>query len=329
MVVLVTGGCGYIGSKLIRDLTSAPGFEGETVRVLDNMMRERYVSLMDLPGLRSYEFIEGDIRKDEDLKRAFRDVDVVIDLAGVTNAPISFERKELTFDVNVTGGRKVVEHAVRSEVDRFVYSSTASVYGPTKGVVDEQYPCKPISPYGETKLQAEKFCLDASNRNGLDATVLRLGTVFGYSIGMRFDTVVDRFVYLACSGAPLTVWESARKEKRPYLHISDSIGAVLFALGRHDMKGEIYNVVGENASIDRITEAIRKEVRNVQVLVTPSPNLNQVSYELTSAKVERLGFQAKHRLEEGVKEIANRFHTLIGDGPRDLLVKTMTIVPDS
>ena len=327
MVVLVTGGCGYIGSKLIRDLATTPGFEGETVRILDNMMRERYVSLMDLPSQGNYEFIEGDIRKDEDLKRAFHDVDLVIDLAGVTNAPISFERKELTFDVNVTGGKKVAEHAIKSEVDRFIYSSTASVYGPTKGVVDEQYPCKPISPYGETKLQAEKFCLDASKENGLNATVLRLGTVFGYSIGMRFDTVVDRFVYLACSGAPLTVWESARKEKRPYLHISDSIEAIIFSLGRHDMRGETYNVVGENASIDRIIETIKNEVRNVQISVTPSPNLNQVSYELTNSKIERLGFHPKHSLEEGVKEIANRFRALIRARSRDLSVETMNTVP--
>ena len=311
MVVLITGGCGYIGSKLIRELAIAPGFEGETFRVIDNMMRERYVSLMDLPRQGAYEFVEGDIRNDEDLKAAFRDVDIVIDLAGITNAPLSFERKELTIDVNVNGGKRVAEHAVRSEVDRFVYSSTASVYGPTKGVVDEEYQCKPISPYGETKLHAEKFCLEAAKTNGLNATVLRLGTVFGYSVGMRFDTVVDRFVYLACMHAPLTVWDSARKEKRPYLHISDSVAAILFALGKHNMNGEVYNVVGENASIDRIIEAIRNEVKEIQVTVTPSRNLNQVSYELMSSKIERLGFHAGHTLEQGVNEIVERFRSLL------------------
>src|SRR5262245_1023070 len=114
MVVLVTGGCGYIGSKLIRDLAHDKKFEGSTIRILDNMMRERYVSLMDLPSKGSFEFFEGDIRKDDDLKRAFHDVDTVVDLAGITNAPISFEREELTVDVNVKGGSKVVEHAVRS-----------------------------------------------------------------------------------------------------------------------------------------------------------------------------------------------------------------------
>jgi UDP-glucose 4-epimerase len=245
----VTGGCGYIGSKLIRDLASDEKFAGDTIRILDNMVRERYVALMDLPPQGHYEFMEGDIRKDDDLVKVFRDVDAVIDLAGITNAPVSFERKDLTFDVNVNGGQKVVDFAVKTGVERFVYSSTASVYGPTKGVVDENSPCKPISPYGESKLRAEKACLDATAAGTIKSTVLRLGTVYGYSIGMRFDTVIDRFVYLACSGAPLTVWESAQREKRPYLHVQDSCDALIYTLKRSEMKGQTYNVVGENASI--------------------------------------------------------------------------------
>src|SRR6266516_3873505 len=193
MVILVTGGCGYIGSRLIRDLASSKRFAGSTIRVIDNMLRERYVAIMDLPTQGHFEFLEGDIRNDGDLKKAFKDVDMVVD------------------------------HAVNAGVERFVYSSTASVYGPTTGIVDEKYTCKPISPYGESKLQAERACLSASREDGLHATVLRLGTVFGYSVGMRFDTVVDRFTYLACIGTPLTVWESAQHEKRPYLHISDTV----------------------------------------------------------------------------------------------------------
>ncbi|HEX9613324.1 MAG TPA: SDR family oxidoreductase [Candidatus Bathyarchaeia archaeon] len=113
------------------------------------------------------QFYKGHGGDEYDLKAAFKDVDMVVDLAGITNAPLSFERKELTFDVNVKGGRRVVEHAVNAGVDKYVYSSTASVYGPTTGVVDEKYVCKPISPYGESKLQAENACLQASRQNGL------------------------------------------------------------------------------------------------------------------------------------------------------------------
>src|SRR6266702_1016587 len=311
MVILVTGGCGYIGSRLIRDLASSKRFAGSTIRVIDNMLRERYVAIMDLPPQGHFEFLEGDIRNDEDLKKAFKDVETVVDLAGITNAPLSFERKELTFDVNVGGGRKVVEHAVNAGVEKFVYSSTASVYGPTTGLVGEQYLCKPISPYGESKLQAEKACLSASNQNGLDATVLRLGTVFGYSVGMRFDTVVDRFTYLACIGMPLTVWESAQNEKRPYLHITDAADAITFALTQPGMKGEIYNVIGENASLNRITTAIKKEIHDVRIVITPTPNLNQVSYELDGSKIERIGFRPRHTLDEGVREIVERFRAFM------------------
>ena len=311
MVVLVTGGAGYIGSELIRELSSNPKLEGVTVRVLDNMLRERYVAIMDLPRDGRFEFLEGDIRKDDDLNVAFRDVDMVVDLAGITNAPLSFDRKELTFDINVNGSRKVVEHAVSSGVEKYVYSSTASVYGPTGGVVDEKYACKPISPYGESKLKAENACLEASRQNGLDSTVLRLGTVFGYSIGMRFDTVVDRFTYLACIGMPLTVWESARTEKRPYLHVLDSVDALSFALTNRRMKGEIYNVVGENASMNRITSVISREVPDSRVIITPTPNLNQVSYELDESKIERAGFKPHHTMEEGFREIVEKFRTLL------------------
>jgi UDP-glucose 4-epimerase len=329
MVVLVTGGAGYIGSKLIRDLSVNPEFDGRTIRVLDSMLRERYVSIMDLPREGHFEFLEGDIRNEGDLKKAFVDVDMVVDLAGITNAPLSFERKELTFDVNVNGGRKVVENAVNAGVEKYVYSSTASVYGPTKGVVGEDYACKPISPYGESKLQGEKACLDASKLHGLDATVLRLGTVFGYSIGMRFDTVVDRFTYLACIGMPLTVWESAQNEKRPYLHVQDSVDALIFALTKSGMKGQIFNVIGENASMNRITSVITREVPGARVIITPTPNLNQVSYELDGSKIERHGFKPSHTLEQGVKEIVDRFRVLLRKKTSAHPVKAVASIPIS
>ena len=332
MVILVTGGCGYIGSRLIRDLSTNGKFGGNPIRILDNMIRERYVAIMDLPSRGHFQFLEGDIRKDDDLEKAFEDVDMVVDLAGITNAPISFERKELTFEVNVNGGMKVVDQALKAGVEKFVYSSTASVYGPTTGLADEGYSCKPISPYGESKLQAERACLEASKQHGLDAVVLRLGTVYGYSIGMRFDTVVDRFSYLASVGMPLTVWESAQNEKRPYLHIADTSEALIFALSRPDMKGEIYNVIGENASINRITSVIGREVPDTRVIVTPTPNLNQVSYELDGSKIEKLGFKAKHSLEEGVKEIVDKFRAIIADRsavPARRVVDVVSPMPES
>ena len=136
---------------------------------------------------------------------------------------------------------------------------------------------------------------------------------------MRFDTVVDRFTYMACIGMPLTVWESAQTEKRPYLHLLDSVDALSFTLTEPRMKGgEIYNVVGENASMNRITSVIVREVPDARVIITPTPNLNQVSYELDDSKIDRVGFKPRHSLEEGVREIVDRFQTLLRNrSPRE------------
>ncbi|TMA04833.1 MAG: NAD-dependent epimerase/dehydratase family protein, partial [Methanobacteriota archaeon] len=103
MVVLVTGGTGYLGSQLIRDLPKMTAFKGETIRILDNQFRERYVSLWDLPKNVRYEFLEGDVRNGEAVAQALRDADVVFSLSDITNAPVSFERKELTWETNHKG----------------------------------------------------------------------------------------------------------------------------------------------------------------------------------------------------------------------------------
>lgn len=310
MSVLVTGGAGYIGSQLIRDLPLSRDFKGRTIRILDNMFRERYVSIMNLPAGVKYEFIEGDIRKDEDLKAAFKDVEVVFDLAGITNAPLSFERKELTMDVNYEGWKKILTYAIKNDV-KFVYASSASVYGSTEGLVDEDYDCKPASPYGESKLMAEHECIKACKESGLNATVLRLGTVYGYTIGMRFDTVVDRFVYFACIGMPLTVWIGAENAKRPYLHVKDCVRGLMFAATDERMKGEVYNLVGQNASLGEIIEIIRKQVPNVKIDKVAVKHLHSLSYMLDNSKIRKLGFETRCTLEEGVKEIVEKFKTLL------------------
>jgi len=310
MSVLVTGGAGYIGSQLIRDLPFSRDFEGRTVKILDNMFRERYVSIMNLPAGVKYEFIEGDIRKDEDLKAAFKDVEVVFDLAGITNAPLSFERKELTMDVNYEGWKKILTYAIRNGV-KFVYASSASVYGPTEGMVDENFDCKPASPYGETKLMAERECIKACEESGLNVTILRLGTVYGYSIGMRFDTVVDRFTYLACIGMPLTVWVGAEDAKRPYLHVKDAVRGLLFVVTDKRTKGKVYNVVGQNASLGEIIKIIKKQIPKVKIKKVKVKHLHSLSYMLDNSKIRKLGFETCYTLEEGIKGIIDKFKTLL------------------
>lgn len=304
--ILVCGGAGYIGSLLIRELAKYH----KRIMVLDNLSRGTYISLMDLPKETKYTFIEGDTRNPEDVARALKGVDTVIDLAGVTNAPKSFEQRELTKDVNYNGLKNLVQESIRRKVKNYIYASSCSVYGVTTGIVDETYKGKPESPYGFYKLKADKFLMKIHNENKLEVTSLRIGTVYGYSVGMRFDTVVDKFIYQACVNKPLTVYKDAWDLKRPYLHVKDAVRAVLFALNNPRMKGQIYNVVGQNASVGEIVGLIRRYIPKGVINFTKSKVLNQLSFEVDSSKIKALGFKPKYDINHGVKELILKFGDL-------------------
>jgi nucleoside-diphosphate-sugar epimerase len=310
MIVLVTGGTGYLGSQLIRDLPKATGFKGATIRVLDNLLRERYVSLWDLPTGVRYEFLEGDIRDDSALGQALQDVEVVFSLSDITNAPLSFERKELTWETNHKGVLNLFDRAVRAGARKFVYTSTCSVYGPTTSVVNEDADCAPASPYGESKLAAEREMHARAAQSGFDWTALRLGTVYGWSIGMRFDTIINRFTYLAAQGRPLTVYDTAWKERRPYVSVKDAMQAYRIAATEPKAKGQVFNVVHENANMETIIGAIRSVYRKVAVTTTKTPSLNQLSYEVDGGRFRGLGFEPKVGIVEGVRDLARKFRGL-------------------
>lgn len=304
MVILVTGGAGYIGSQLIRDLGKE--FPGETIRIIDSMLREKYVSLWDLKG--KFEFIEGDIRNEDVLKKAFVDVDTVFDLVGITNAPISFERKDLTMDVNVEGIKKILGLVLKNGA-KYVYSSTASVYGNTDGkVVDEEVECHPQSPYGESKLLAEKEILKLDDENGFKPKILRMATVHGWSPGIRFDIAANKFTYFACTGMPLTVWSSAVNELRPYIHVRDSSKSYIHAL-KKDLHG-VFNVVGENVRMSILIDLVKKHIPNSQIIITPASK-SHASYALDGKKFEKTGFKTTLTMEDGIKEIRNKYSAFI------------------
>jgi len=311
VVVLVTGGSGYVGSLLIRRLPFEKGFEGEVIRVFDNMSSDKYFSLFDLPEEAEYEFVLGDLTKAEDLRRALVDVDLVFDLAGITSVPLSFKMSEETKRVNVEGARNLLETALSSGVEKVVYSSSAAVYGDVNGLVDESHPCKPASPYAESKLLAEQLYLEAHRERGLGVAILRFGTVYGYAPGMRFDTVVNRFAFLAAVGSPLTVWRGAESSLRPYLYVGDAVGALVLAARRKDANGGVFNVVTENATLNDVIAAVKEAVPDCVVQYVEPPYQQQVSYGLIDSKIRGLGFRPQGSLELGVREVVERFEAFL------------------
>ncbi len=311
MNFLITGALGHVGSALIREYVKREDIE--LIRVLDNLSTQRYCSLFNLPKTHvKIEFIEGDINDLEILKKSMKGIDVVIHLAAITDAPSTVEKPEETRLVNLEGTKNVLEAAIEAGVKKFIFPSSTSVYGESEGLVDENTPMellKPSSPYAEYKIKAEKLVQEANTRNGIQTFVLRKGTIFGESIGMRFHTAVNKFVWLACMNKPLTVWDSAINNKRPYLGLEDAIRAYEF-VEKYGKPGELYNVLTDNYTIKDIVDSIKLYKPDLKIEITKSPLLNQKSYEVSNKKFKELGFEFKDSLKESLRKESDLLKTI-------------------
>lgn len=310
MNILITGGAGYIGSQLVRILADSGTLGVRRIRILDNMQEERFQSLMNLPEGPDYDFVLGDIRNEDDVRRAIGDdTEVVIHLAALCNATLSFDRPEATEEINYQGTRNLA-HAAQScpSVRRFIYASSCSVYGPTEGIVYETSECNPASPYGVFKLKGESdvLGLEEATEGRIKPTVLRNATVYGNSPGLRVHTVVNIFTFRAAVGAPLEVFGTG-EQKRPYIHVNDVARALAFCADTPRTEGEVFNIVGENASVNDILKLIEPRFPRLQVQHTNKEILNQISYEVDSSKISALGYAPQYTLEDGIDEFSKLY----------------------
>jgi nucleoside-diphosphate-sugar epimerase len=288
MKIVITGALGHIGSALVRSIE--PG-EAARVVLLDDMLTQRYCSLFNLPDGVPYEFVESDVLTD-DLAQRFAGADVVVHLAAITNAAASFDNQEQVERVNFEGTERVARACAATGAG-LIFLSTTSVYGVSDGVVDEASPeeaLQPQSPYATSKRNAEKLLERMGAADGLRFVICRFGTIYGVSEGMRFHTAINKFVWQACMGQPLTVWRTALDQKRPYLDLRDAVRAIRFFGARERLDNQIYNVLTDNETVGNIVERIRQHIPDVTVNLVESRIMNQLSYTVSNEKVRRAGF---------------------------------------
>ena len=300
MKIVVTGALGHIGSALIRQLPF--DFPDAAIVMIDNLMTQRYASLFDLPVVGRYHFVEGDVRK-IDLKSLLDGADVVVHLAAITDAAGTFDRASELEANNFDAAAKIA--AACQEVDaRLIHLSSTSVYGTQNALVAEDCTVdelKPQSPYAETKLKEETLIQSLAN-DGLRSIVLRFGTIFGASVGMRYHTAVNKFCWQAVMRQPLSIWKSAYDQKRPYLDLVDAIRAISFVIKEDLFDGRVYNVLTVNATVHDIVDRIREFVPDVRLSFVNSPIMNQLSYEVSCARILNCGFGFKGDLQRGIGE---------------------------
>jgi UDP-glucose 4-epimerase len=302
--LLITGGCGYLGSRLIRDLAThftAP----VTIRILDHIRQGQgqVRALMDLPTQATYELIEGELLDPFIVRSALEDVDAVIHLAAVVRTPLSYDNPAWLEQVNHWGSAQLVEACLAMNVPRLIFTSTTAVYGPA-GPHDESSPCRPQGPYAQSKLAAEKVILAAQER-GLRPTVLRLGTLFGLAPVTRFDAVANRFAYLAGVRHPLTVYGDGTQQ-RPLVHVADAAAALIHIL-ESPPKETVYNLVGATASVLEIVDAIHETAPTAAVQFSNQDIRTHISFVADSSKLRATGWQPQVTLRDGLGQIIAHF----------------------
>jgi nucleoside-diphosphate-sugar epimerase len=250
--VVVTGGGGFIGSNLVRELLE----RGDEVRVLDNFSTGNRANLDGL----DIEIVEGELRSYERVHNAVRKAEVVYHLGALGSVPRSVQDPLTSSAVNVEGTLNVLLAARDEGVRRVVFSSSTSVYGSSRALpTTEDTPPDPISPYGVAKLAAERYCISFSRvYESFESVVLRYFNVFGprQSPLSQYAAVVPLFVTAIAAGRPVQIHGDG-EQSRDFTYVANVVDATIRAGETAGASGEIFNIAaGSPASVNRLADTI-------------------------------------------------------------------------
>jgi UDP-glucose 4-epimerase len=302
--IAITGALGHIGSKLIHSLNS--NFPFEEIRLIDNLMTQRYSSLFDLPNNIPFTFFEEDIM-DANLDLLFNDIDIVIHLAAITDMASSFGNSDEIERVNFKGTNRVIEACIKNKA-KLIFPSSTSIYGSNNQSILEdsgQNDINPKSPYAQSKFNSEIALNESVITKDLNFCILRLGTIFGPSIGMRFHTAVNKFCWQANFNKPITIWETALDQKRPYLGINDAVSAIKFIISNDLFDNHTFNIVSKNFSVKDVITCLKDSIDSIEVELISTKVMNNFSFGASSEKIEKLGFKFEDNLSTQINETIN------------------------
>ncbi|NSW45866.1 MAG: SDR family oxidoreductase [Bacteroidales bacterium] len=303
MNILVTGGAGYIGTELIRQLVLMP--EVEQVILYDNLSRGNYNIFLH-SGIKrgKVKFVKGELLDSRTLKNVVKDVDIVYHLAARVSTPLSNESSHLFEQVNHWGTAELVYAVEESKVKKFVYLSSASVYGASSEEMTIDSTPNPQSFYGISKYRGEQHVLRLMNK--IPTYILRCGNVYGYGISMRFDAVINRFMFDASFNGRINIYGDGM-QRRSFIYI-DKITEILNRLIYSDLKPGIYNAVDRVMPILEVASAIQELYPDMEMLYI---NQHMKMRELVVKPDENilsLAQTSKLTFKQELEQIMKRFH---------------------
>ena len=300
---LGTGGAGFIGSHIVDRLISS----GYSVRVLDDLSTGKLSNISVHVKSGKVDFVEGNVRDASAVKAVVKDVDASIHLAAITSVPFSVENPNDTFETNVAGTLNLPSSCATESVSKLVLVSSCAVYGDPEFLpVDEQHPANPISPYAESKLAAEKFCLGFHEKSLVKSVVLRLFNVYGPRQTVNdYSEVITRFVERCNQRLPLIIYGDGL-QTRDFVNVQDVVEAVLKSLENNAADGQIFNAgSGKPTSIHELAKKVLDITQSDSKIRFDKPRTGDIknSYANISKAEELLGYKPRFSLREGLRAL--------------------------
>ena len=292
MKILVSGGGGFVGNVLCRDLLR----RGYEVRCVDNFHKGNCDGLLELISRNGFEFQYGDVSNEDHIEAMWDGVDACIHLAAIVGFPACERQPALAGAVNYFGTLNLL----RGKDDRpFIFASTGSVYGKVEGTCTEDSPKNPLNSYGLTKKGAET---EVSN---YDNTVsFRFATGFGVSANMRVNLLVNDFVYQAYTNRCLNVFQA--DFRRTFIHVQDMSRAFIFGLENIDtLKHKVYNCGGNHLNWTKreLADYVSSKTGASVSYMDVGEDKDQRDYEVDYSRLNEEGFKCIVTMEEGINEL--------------------------
>lgn len=305
MRIVVTGGAGHLGSYLVESLSKKS--EIEELLIIDCVKNGEFGSLLRQENPRKRKVW---IKSIEDLSLHeidyLKNYDCILHFAAETNLAKTTGSLDDFRKLNLKPTLKIVQVAHECKIP-IIFPSSTSVYDQSGSNLIESISInKPTTAYAQCKLEEEQVLGKFFESGGL-GTILRLGTIHGYSPGMKFHTAINKMIIEAVKMEEISIWRTALKQIRPYLSLRDLGNAIELILDKKIFHGETYNLATAHYSVEEIVKIIEEFCPTaIKIKYVDSPAMNEISFTVSGEKLQRIGFQIQGSLRKDLLEFYYR-----------------------
>jgi nucleoside-diphosphate-sugar epimerase len=299
--ILITGGAGYIGSRVVPLLLKL----NLSVTIADNLLfgGDHLLNFIDN---KNFNFIKCDVRNLDNLKKIkINDYEFIVHLASIVGYPACRLNPEMAKSTNVDGTKNILK--LLNKDQKIFFSSTGSNYGKKTEIVNEESKLEPLSLYAETKVINEKQISEHNN-----FLIYRFATAFGSSPRMRLDLLVNDFAYKAIREGYLVVYE--KNHQRSFIHVNDIAESIVFGINNFErLKNDIFNIGDDkmNYSKEEICNLLKEKIKKLHVHFAEfDKDIDQRNYIVSYDKIKKLGYKTKIDINNGLDDLIRSFQLL-------------------